>query len=799
MKKVNLLKKSGVVGIIVLFICASFASSIGGYSEETNQIDTDVADVYDSQENVLVTCSTFGFPGEPSQETSMSQSDAEFLYDKIKELQIEIARDPLSDKTQQLQHEIIILADEHDLLPAGLSVETLKSRLTPSLSPQHPQRTSLPRLQNRASELFCNYVSTGSGTSFPIIVLPRLIPILLTPIPRLFVRWSTLEGITSCGGLRSGTGFIATGAQNGIALGFWGIGFSIFLPPVMAYGLFGYALYASVNAENIELWPPNYAPEISAVSPLDGANNVPVSTSELGFQINDDNGDLMSYSVTTTPDIGSGSGNNKPDGAYTVPISGLEGSEEYTWHIQVTDGEDVTDASFTFTTEPVAPIVSDPNPDDDARYVPLDLSQLSFHLSDPQGDLMDYTVETSPDIGSGSGSGVGDGTYSVDVSDLDHSKEYSWYVNVTDGINWKHKVFTFQAEHQMVFDPFDEGWQYRKNITIDHTKVAGDLTNFPVLVSTIDTDLRDKAQDDGDDILFMDGNGVATRLYHEIARYDGSIGELISWVNVTSVASNENTMFYLYYGNSSSNSQQSPEKVWDSSYCGVWHLDDFYDSTYNNNDGTIHGATWTTGISGYCLKFDGENDYMDITDSSDFEFTNQNLTYSAWVQIYDNANHYRIFIALGDANQQYGYPKIVMGKFRSGSHDGRIYMEVVVSGTQCSMPLSNDDGDTLPKYEWIYLTGVVDYPDSLKLYVNAEFQGSDSLLDFDMSEAESLKLNIGSLPYPGWNGEHGRHKGLIDEVRILKKSRSQQWISTEYNNQNDPSGFLIVGPEEICP
>ncbi|MCK5261558.1 MAG: hypothetical protein KAJ44_05215, partial [Thermoplasmatales archaeon] len=96
MKKVNLLKKSRVVGIIVLFICASFVSS--GYSEEINQIDTEVADVCELQDNVVVTCSTFGFPGEPSQEITMPLNEAEFLYDKIKDLQIEVARDPISDK-----------------------------------------------------------------------------------------------------------------------------------------------------------------------------------------------------------------------------------------------------------------------------------------------------------------------------------------------------------------------------------------------------------------------------------------------------------------------------------------------------------------------------------------------------------------------------------------------------------------------------------------------------------------------------------------------------------------------------
>jgi len=475
MEKNYLYRKGIVFIVIVFFICASFGSNIGGYSEEINQIDADVADVYESQENVVVTCYTFGFSGEPSQEITMPISEAEFLYDKIKELQIEIARDPLSDKTKQLQNEIIALADEHNLLPAGLSAETLKSCLIQSSRPQHP-RIKLPRLQNRASEMFCNYVSIGSGTSFPIIILPRLIPILLTPIPRLFVRWSTMDGVTSCGGLRSGTGFIATGAQNGIALGFWGIGFSIFLPPFMAYGLLGYALFASVNAQEIELWPPNRLPVISDVNPSNKAENIPISLSELSFRIQDGDGELMDYIVETSPDIGSANVQNKGDELYTVPVSGLEGSTEYTWSVKVTDGEDWTNESYTFTTVPVAPFVSDPVPPDGSDIVLVSLSQLSFTLTDYQGDPMDYTVETSPDIGSDSATGVGDGTYTVDVIGLDYSTEYTWYVNVTDGTYWKHETFTFTTlpEGVIIFHPTDDTY-----VMQDYpTSIRGHLDNI---------------------------------------------------------------------------------------------------------------------------------------------------------------------------------------------------------------------------------------------------------------------------------------------------------------------------------
>jgi hypothetical protein len=39
----------------------------------------------------------------------------------------------------------------------------------------------------------------------------------------------------------------------------------------------------------------------------------------------------------------------------------------------------------------------------------------------------------------------------------------------------------------------------------------------------------------------------------------------------------------------------------------------------------------------------------------------------------------------------------------------------------------------------------------------------------------------------------------LDEVRILNSPLSPGWITTEYNNQNNPSGFMSIGPEEPGP
>ncbi|MHA2306673.1 MAG: hypothetical protein ACXACU_14930 [Candidatus Hodarchaeales archaeon] len=48
----------------------------------------------------------------------------------------------------------------------------------------------------------------------------------------------------------------------------------------------------------------------------------------------------------------------------------------------------------------------------------------------------------------------------------------------------------------------DTRFNFRKNITIDATKVSGDLTNFPVYIDLYDSDLQRDAQVSGNDVLF---------------------------------------------------------------------------------------------------------------------------------------------------------------------------------------------------------------------------------------------------------------------------------------------------------
>ena len=115
---------------------------------------------------------------------------------------------------------------------------------------------------------------------------------------------------------------------------------------------------------------------------------------------------------------------------------------------------------------------------------------------------------------------------------------------------------------------YDANWQYRQKITVNHELVSP-VSGFPMLVK-ISGAIMDKAQEDGDDILFTSSDGISKR-FHEIESFDG---ELVAWVGMPSLSEKEDTILYAYYGNPEAENQQQPTDVWGNGYAGVWHLND---------------------------------------------------------------------------------------------------------------------------------------------------------------------------------------------------------------------------------
>jgi MSHA biogenesis protein MshQ len=385
--------------------------------------------------------------------------------------------------------------------------------------------------------------------------------------------------------------------------------------------------------------------------------------------------------------------------------------------------------------------------------------------------------------------------YSIPISGLEFDKIYSWKVEVTDDNFVVEKVFSFYTEEGPPFDPFDEGWQYRKKITIDYNKVAGNLDNFPVLISIVDSDLKNKAQNDGDDILFMNSIGVASKCYYEIENYDGSTGELIAWVKVPILSSNDDTIFYMYYGNPSCSSQEFPRKVWTPDFKAVYHMSD----NGNPQDSTAFAnhVTSTTGTPIYgqpgivhsAIYYDGGTKESDVShtfpaDVLSREETEDGCSIEAWVKFdsLTSVDYYHIVTL--NRNQYIG-----MRLVDQGNDDLRLQVWNKGNGVNYMINGETQITSTSKFYymAWTY-EGITDRTQVLYLdsNIDASEEGNNDIGQI------SYNNKIGSNYLDNWGTQ-----GIIDEIRISNSARIPSWIKTTYNTISDPSSFFSIGPEEI--
>lgn len=76
--------------------------------------------------------------------------------------------------------------------------------------------------------------------------------------------------------------------------------------------------------------------------------------------------------------------------------------------------------------------------------------RILINNNDIDGDLLNYSIETNPNIGSInnlSGPGELGGVKTCSISGLAYSTTYTWYVNVTDGTDWTNETFWFETEN----------------------------------------------------------------------------------------------------------------------------------------------------------------------------------------------------------------------------------------------------------------------------------------------------------------------------------------------------------------
>ena len=329
-------------------------------------------------------------------------------------------------------------------------------------------------------------------------------------------------------------------------------------------------------------------------------------------------------------------------------------------------------------------------------------------------------------------------------------------------------------------------FMYEKDIIIDHTKVTSDLSGFPVLIDLYDTDLRFDVQTDGDDIVFVQDGWI---LPYEIElfeqTYNSTHAHLVAWVK-TDLSSTVDTIVTMYYGNPLKESQENPAEVWGYNYAGVWHLGESsggaLDSTSFGSSGSVSAgvARDSVGVVGSCYEFNGANGNVNFGDPSDghFDFGVNSFSYSFWVRVDQSTSYYQLPLFKGGTT----------------TSDAGYECETNTAGTDLKAEVSDgttqviSDSTSITFGQWMYIVAVVDVGTNLlKFYRDGVLVGTSKDISSLGDVSNSQNLQLSPLSYP--------LDGAIDEVRVMNKALTAEWISTEYKNQNNPASFYTIGPE----
>jgi hypothetical protein len=337
---------------------------------------------------------------------------------------------------------------------------------------------------------------------------------------------------------------------------------------------------------------------------------------------------------------------------------------------------------------------------------------------------------------------------------------------------------------------YNTGYLYKKQITIDHTKVSGgsSLTNFPVLIAeTVDDMLRTVPNGgkvvnaSGYDIIFTDST-ESTKLDHEIESYTALSGAIVMWVRIPTLSASANTTIFMYFGNSSiSVSQENKTGVWDSNFKAVWHLkeatgSDVSDSTSNGasatqNNSPIQGAGKIDGS----LAFNGSSQYLSV--SSNAANASGDKTIETWINASSFANN--------GGTVQRAITNNIDGTsaYQIDLDLGGIFMWIVNDSLGQNI-VSNSGSST---GIWYYLVGTyVASTHIVALYINGAV-AADNGGEFGFGIGD-LGMNLGRR-----TDGIGYFSGSLDEIRVSDVARSAGWIATEYNNQSSPSTFASFG------
>ena len=207
-----------------------------------------------------------------------------------------------------------------------------------------------------------------------------------------------------------------------------------------------------------------------------------------------------------------------------------------------------------------------------------------------------------------------------------------------------------------------------------------------------------------------------------------------------------------------------------------WHFDEnigstAYDSSGNNNNGTIYGAIWTNGVTGSALSFDGSDDYVEVDYHDLFRFEgSQPFTVELWFK----------------REGGFGIGQMLIIRGFDGDPENSNWWLSLGGTNQVGFGYEHDLGTnqvilsdlTIEDRSWHYVAGSWDGIVQ-RLFLDGVLVASDSSAP-PIGVTENRPIRIGNAFSTFTGGDRFHFNGLTDEVRIYNRTLSAEEIFAHF-------------------
>lgn len=329
------------------------------------------------------------------------------------------------------------------------------------------------------------------------------------------------------------------------------------------------------------------------------------------------------------------------------------------------------------------------------------------------------------------------------------------------------------------FAAFPDGWSLLGYV--DLPAPSATLTDFPVLVKLPSDVLGISRSDLGDFRPTIDSAGT-TALHFDIPEPVTGI----AWVKIPSYSTSgngyngTNTRVFFWGNNATATMPDADdttwgsEGVWDSNTILMYHMNDLAtstveDATSGGNDGTKYAANnpavTTSGKIGSAQVFPGTSGYISTPVTS----TAKSYTYNEWVKGPSGASKFKYVFDSNTGRIICAWNSNTSGKLGAFSSSGW-----------------KSFGNAPTDQAWHMLTWVFDSTNStVDCYVDGVQSGTQQA--YTGTNIGGL-TNIGNVSATGVNS-YGPAPHTGDEIILADTVRSEDWITTMYDNQSDVENY----------